>query len=51
MQKVGYLKLGTYNGGVVLILELCRNLSWENTVKPWLSQILDDRFIVILGGK
>ena len=28
---------GCYNG----------KLNWENTVKPWLSQILDDRFIVI----
>lgn len=26
----------------------CGNLNWENTVKPWLSQILDDRFIVVL---
>lgn len=25
----------------------CGNLNWENTVKPWLSQILDDRFIVV----
>ena len=25
----------------------CGKLDWENTVKPWLSQILDDRFIVI----
>ena len=24
------------------------NLNWEHTVKPWLSQILDDRFIVVL---
>lgn len=29
----------------------CGNLNWENTVKPWLSQILDDKFIVVLGGK
>ena len=25
----------------------CGKLNWENTVKPWLSQILDDRFIVV----
>lgn len=25
----------------------CGNLNWETTVKPWLSQILDDRFIVV----
>ena len=29
----------------------CGNLNWDNTVKPWLSQILDNRFIVVLGGK
>ena len=26
----------------------CGKLNWENIVKPWLSQILDDRFIVVL---
>lgn len=26
----------------------CGNLSYENLVKPWISQILDDRFIVVL---
>lgn len=26
----------------------CGNLNYENTVKPWISQILDDRFIVVL---
>ena len=25
----------------------CGKLNWENTVKPWLSLILDDRFIVV----
>ena len=25
----------------------CGKLNWENTVKPWLSQILDDRFVVV----
>lgn len=25
----------------------CGNLNWENTVKPWLSQILDDRFVAV----
>jgi hypothetical protein len=25
----------------------CGKLNWETTVKPWLSQILDDRFIVV----
>lgn len=25
----------------------CGNLNWENTVKPWVSQILDDRFTVV----
>ena len=25
----------------------CGKLNWEHTVKPWLSQILDDRFIVV----
>lgn len=25
----------------------CGKLNWESTVKPWLSQILDDRFIVV----
>lgn len=25
----------------------CGNLSWENTVKPWVSLALDDRFIVV----
>ena len=23
------------------------NLNWEHTVKPWLEQILDDRFVVV----
>ena len=23
------------------------NLNWEHTVKPWLSELLDDRFIVV----
>lgn len=26
----------------------CGNLNYETTVKPWISQILDDRFIVVL---
>lgn len=26
----------------------CGNLNYENTVKPWISQILDDRFVVVL---
>ena len=26
----------------------CGNLNYETTVKPWISQILDDRFVVIL---
>ena len=25
----------------------CGKLDWENTVKPWLSQILDDRFVIV----
>lgn len=25
----------------------CGNLNYENLVKPWISQILDDRFIVV----
>lgn len=25
----------------------CGKLNWENIVKPWLSQILDDRFVVV----
>lgn len=25
----------------------CGNLNWKNTVKPWVSQILDDRFTVV----
>lgn len=25
----------------------CGHLNWEQTVKPWLSMILDDRFIVV----
>lgn len=25
----------------------CGKLNWEHTVKPWLEQILDDRFIVV----
>jgi hypothetical protein len=25
----------------------CGKLNWETTVKPWLSQILDDRFVVV----
>ena len=26
----------------------CGNLNYESTVKPWISQILDDRFVVVL---
>lgn len=26
----------------------CGNLNYETTVRPWISQILDDRFIVVL---
>ena len=26
----------------------CGNLNYESIVKPWISQILDDRFIVVL---
>lgn len=29
----------------------CGNLSWEHTVKPWISQILDDRFVVIFNNR
>lgn len=25
----------------------CGKLNWEHTVKPWLEQILDDRFVVV----
>ena len=25
----------------------CGKLNWKNTVKPWLSQILDDKFVVV----
>ena len=25
----------------------CGKLNWESTVKPWLSQLLDDRFVVV----
>jgi len=28
----------------------CGNLDYETTVKPWISQILDDRFIVVLSS-
>lgn len=26
----------------------CGNLNYENIVKPWISQILDDRFVIVL---
>lgn len=26
----------------------CGNLNWETMVEPWLSQILDDRFVAVL---
>ena len=29
----------------------CGNLNYETIVKPWISQILDDRFIVVLREK
>ena len=25
----------------------CGKLNWEHTVKPWLEQILDDRFVIV----